>query len=131
MPYRPQKSTTISTPPRRRVPGCVKLLGADALDFMRDQMILSTMEDKRARHLDTVEEGEETVTASIGYPTRYDKANYMAHIFCVDNFANPEDNGWIIHLWHTRLVMGKHKSYKQYMAQMSESLGVDLWKTSI
>lgn len=128
MPNRPPKKKKAS---KRYVPGCKKLMGEEAEAFMKDQMILSTMEAKRERHLEEVGDDEETVTVSIGLPVRYEKTSYLAHIFCIDNFDNPDENGWVVHLWHPGLVMGRHPAYRQYMTQMGNDLGVDLWEVGV
>ena len=127
MPYRPPRKS--KKPARKHVPGCIKLLGKDAVAFLKDQLLLSTMEAKRARHLEGDE--EETVMVSIGTLVRYNKTSYIAHVYCIDNFADPTVNGWILHLWHPKLVLGKHKTYQQYMTQMGSDLGIDLWSVGI
>jgi len=127
MPHRPLRKQKKSY---RKVPGCEVVKGEEAERFLKDQLLYETMMAKRDRNLEDAD-GEETVMVSIGSPVRYRKITYLAHIYCIDNFEDDEKNGWLIHLWHPRLVTGKHKAYRSYMNHMSGDLGVDLWKTGI
>ena len=112
------------------VPGCVVLKDEEALALLKAEQLLTTMEEKRERSLDEAD-GEENVMASIGFHVKYNRTKYLAHIYCIDNFEDEEKNGWIVHLWHPKLVMGKDKTYLAYVQQMSADLEVDLNKIGI
>lgn len=105
-------------------------MGNEAEIFLKDQLLWHTMQEKRDRNLEEAN-GEETVMVSIGAPVVFNKIKYLTHVYCIDNFEDPEKNGWIIHLWYPTLVMGKHRSYRQYVKQMSADLGVDLQKVGV
>ena len=128
MPHRPPKKAKKKR--TRHVPGCIALQGDEAVAFLKDQLLFSTMEEKRERNLSDAE-GHETVMVSVGAPVAYSKLRYLAHVYCIDNFDDPTQNGWIVHLWHPKLVLGNHKSYRQYVKQMSNDLGVELDKAGV
>jgi hypothetical protein len=129
MPHRPPKKQKKTN--KRYVPGSVVLKAEEAVAFLKDQLLFHTMLEKRERVLSDAEPGFETITVSIGSPVRYNKATYLAHIYCIDNFENPALNGWIVHLWYPGLVMGRHPTYRSYMTQMSNDLGLDLWSVGV
>lgn len=128
MPYRPPKKPK---PAKKHVPGCVVLRDTEAEAFLKDQLLLHALLDKHERNMEDMEPGEEAVTVSIGLPVRYGGAPYLAHIYYIANFPDPEMNGWILHLWHPKLVLRKHPTYRSYMKQMSDDLSVDLWSVGV
>lgn len=116
----------------RRVPGCVKFEDEEAAGFLRHYNLWDAMQSKagRAHEQDSDEElGDHSVMVSVGAPVMYLGQPYICHIYHIKGYE--EHDGWIVHLWHAKLVGHKRPSYRSYMTQMSEDLQVDLWSTGI
>lgn len=129
MVHRPKKKKKAAK--RRTVPGCHTIKDDEAEAFLKDQLLLSTMEEKRERSLAAIDDDDVSVMVSIGAPVSFAKQKYIAHIYRVDNCEKEEHNGWLIHLWYPNLVWGNHPTYRAYIAKMSDELGQDLRQVGV